>query len=104
MTQTAYVRFDATAKDRQLASKCVTRARKLLKGDGRTRLDWNMDLIATHANGCPMDFAKLLNADDFNFMHDVCGIARHLDRRTGKLTDFFLPRCAAKTPRSSQAA
>ena len=59
------------------------------------RLSFTMDLSATHSNGCPLDFNKLLNAPDFDFAHDVCGIQRHMDRQTGQLTDCFLPRCAA---------
>lgn len=34
----------------------------------------------------------LLVADDFNFMHDVGGINRHLDIATDTLTDCFSPR------------
>lgn len=57
-------------------------------------MDAEMDVTATHANGCPLDLAKLLAADDFNFAHDVFGIRGHIDRRTGKLDGHFLPRCA----------
>ena len=53
-----------------------------------------MDLTATRANGCPMDFARLLKAPAFDFLHDLYGIYRHLDRETGKLMDSFLPRCS----------
>ena len=53
-----------------------------------------MDLTAAHANGCPMDFAKLLDAPAADFAHDVYGIARHINRTTGTLEDCFLPRCA----------
>ena len=53
-----------------------------------------MDLAACHANACPLDFKRMANADDFNLLHDVCGIGVHLDRETGKLTDCFLPRFA----------
>jgi hypothetical protein len=63
-------------------------------------LSWRMDITATHANGCRLDLSKLLTADDFTFAHDMDGIARHLDRDTGKLGDCFLPRCAA--PASSE--
>lgn len=34
----------------------------------------------------------LAKADDFNFAHDVFGIMRHYDERTGKLTGGFSPR------------
>lgn len=51
-----------------------------------------MDIIACHLNGCPLRLAELAEADEFNFSHDVWGIRRHMDRKTGKLTDCFLPR------------
>lgn len=66
-----------------------------------TRAGWQgnhmstlMDLSACHLNGCPLDLDRMLEADDFNLMHDVAGIARHIDRNTGKLTRCFLPRFA----------
>ena len=55
-----------------------------------------MDLVATHCNGNPMDFAGLLDADLFNFSHDVSGIRRHIDRSTGRLVGFFVPRYSRK--------
>jgi hypothetical protein len=55
-----------------------------------------LDLTACHCNGTPLNLERLLNADSFNFVHDVVGINRHLDRDTGKLTGFFLPRSSAK--------
>lgn len=54
----------------------------------------DMDITATHCNGCPLDLEKLLAADDFNFAHDIAGISNCLDRKTGKLTNCFLPRYA----------
>ncbi len=53
-----------------------------------------MDIIATHTNGCPLDLQKLLNADAFNFAHDIVGINNHIDRETGELKNCFLPRCS----------
>jgi hypothetical protein len=55
-----------------------------------------MDLTACHANGCPMDFETLLSAPDADFVHDVGGIHRYIDRTTGRLGDCFVPRCAAR--------
>jgi len=72
-------------------------------GHWYTRLTMEMDLKACHANGCPLDFERLLNADDFNFTHDVCGIAAHMDRETGKLRDMFLPRFASKQHYSEES-
>lgn len=60
------------------------------------RMTCIMDLSACHANGCPLDLEKLENAQDFDFVHDVAGIARHMDRTTGQLTDCFVPRFAAR--------
>lgn len=59
-------------------------------------MDLHMDLTACHANGCPMDWEKLMKADDFTLAHDVAGISRHINRRTGKLENCFLPRCHAR--------
>lgn len=56
------------------------------------RLELEMDLVACHANGCPMDFAKVLAADEFNFRHDVWGISNNINRETGELMNCFLPR------------
>ena len=50
-----------------------------------------MDISGCHLSN-PLDLDKLLDADDFNFMHDVLGIMKHIDRKTGELRDFFLPR------------
>lgn len=57
------------------------------------RIDARMDISAVHAH-CPLRLADLLSADNFNFSHDMYGIRTHLDRQTGKLTGFFLPRFA----------
>lgn len=57
-------------------------------------LDVIMDLTACHLNGMPLDLAKLLAADDLTFAHDVGGIRAHINRRTGKINDCFVPRTA----------
>jgi len=53
-----------------------------------------MDVTACHANGCQLQLDELLAAGDGDFAHDVFGIHRHIDRRTGTLTGCFLPRYA----------
>jgi hypothetical protein len=93
------VSFDCTNEERQAAKRIAERYNRLLISNGFKPLgevDVIMDLIATHANGCPLDFARLERADDFNLMHDVDGIGAHLDRDTGELGDCFLPRFARK--------
>lgn len=97
------VSFDISYADRALMRACVDRADELgLVGeDIDARLSLEMDLVATHANGCPIDFERLLAADNFNFVHDICGIARHLNRETGELLDMFRPRFALKSRRAA---
>lgn len=57
-------------------------------------MDISMDVTACHANGCLLRLEELLQAEDFDFAHDVFGIMAHLNRRTGRLEDCFLPRFA----------
>lgn len=97
MPATVEVSFKTTPAEFATIRKIIDRAAAhglIRKHDDR--LSISMDLAATHANGCPMDFDRLLAADDFNFAHDYCGIARHIDRETGQLTDHFLPRFAKR--------
>ncbi len=88
------VSFDISAEDFALIKKIATRAVKLLKITfPNYDKQWSMmDLTACHANGCPLRLKDLLDADDFNFAHDIFGLLRHLNRDTGKLENCFLPR------------
>lgn len=88
------VSFDATPAEQKAAHRVAIRARGLYvqHGHDRALLEIEMDLLATHANGCHLDFERMESADDFNLMHDVGGIYRHIDRETGRLTGCFLPR------------
>lgn len=92
------VSFERTAAENKLAYAVARRAHARLvevKGSQAPAVvEIVMDLIAVHANGCPLDFRKLAKFDDFNVMHDVVGINNHIDRKTGKLRDCFRPRCA----------
>jgi len=88
------VSFTVTEVESLLINKIARRAQKC--GWDRDTTETRMDLSACHANGCPLDFERLLAADDFNLLHDVCGIARHIDHGTGELMDCFRPRFARK--------
>lgn len=90
------IKFEATREESELIAQIVKRARGL--GLDRSVIDLLMDVEACHCNGCPLDLPRLLAADDFNLMHDVGGIVRHLSRDTGELLDCFWPRFAAPTP------
>jgi hypothetical protein len=55
-----------------------------------------MDLCAAHLD-TPMELHRLLSSAAHDLLHDVLGIHKHLNRKTGKLEDCFLPRCALPT-------
>lgn len=55
-------------------------------------LQLEMDITATHCNGNPLRLEDMLTAPVMDLMHDIVGIRRHLDRKTGKLGDCFSPR------------
>lgn len=81
--------FETIAK---IADRCLTYgARK------RSKIDIIMDIEAVHCNGNPLRLNDLLDAPNFDFAHDVFGIQQHLDRRTGKLQNCFVPRYSART-------
>lgn len=92
---TTFVKFDATKKEIKLTEEIADRFRNeknaIYECD---REDLLMDLRATNANGCPLDFQKLLKAPSADFFHDIYGIRKYLNRKTGELTDFFDPRCS----------
>lgn len=100
------ISFRTSPRDFDLIAEIADRAERLGKKyrharEQRTRSDYEMDIAATHVNGCPLNLQKLLEADDFNFAHDVFGIERHLNRSTGELENCFVPRCAAKQSASA---
>jgi hypothetical protein len=84
-----------TAEEEAHVDRIVERAEELFERTGveRESLDIQMDLSATHAK-CPLRLSEFAEADDFNFAHDIWGIYRHLNRKTGELEDSFLPRFA----------
>ncbi len=57
------------------------------------RVSTAMDIEATYES-TTMGLDKLLGFDRFNFAHDIIGIANNINRRTRKLDNCFLPRCA----------
>lgn len=93
-----HVKFNTTEDDGRTISGIVSRAAAFNLG---SRMDIHMDLSATHCNGNPLRLDDLLAADDFNFLHDVCGIMKHLDRDTGKLTGGFTPRFTKRVKKAA---
>lgn len=90
------ISFETTREEDKLIGAIVDRAMKAFENAPRCPncMSLTMDLSATNANGCPLDFAKLLAFDGFNFTHDIVGIMKHINRTTGKLENCFVPRCA----------
>lgn len=84
------INFQTTDEEFDLIQQIVDRAVELSLT--KDRMSTHMDVVAVHKNGNPLRLADLLAADEFNFIHDIAGIYRHLDRDTGELRDFFSPR------------
>lgn len=57
------------------------------------QIDLSMDLTAAKYSMPEIDFDALLGFKDADFLHDVSGIIRNLNRETGVLENHFLPRC-----------
>ncbi|HHA5789729.1 TPA: hypothetical protein ACOBID_001770 [Enterococcus faecium] len=55
------------------------------------RISLKMDLDIAH-QAFNLRLKDLLNADDFNFTHDIVGIQKHIDRENKRMVDGFLPR------------
>ena len=92
----AKIKWKTSLADQVLIIKIRDRYFDLLKKEDIyvARVSVEMDITACHLNGCPLRLKDLLEADDFNFVHDVAGIMGRMDRKTGKLTRCFLPRFA----------
>ena len=91
--------WDTTREDMSTIHTIVTQARAAFRRAGlvaRSPLDIEMDITACHCNGTPLRLTDMVDAPDADLLHDVCGIARHLDRETGQLRDGFMPRYAGK--------
>ncbi len=70
---------------------------------GRTAQDLELDLAAVHEHA-PLDLEGLASAEIFALIHDVGGIAYHLNRQTGELEGHFVPRYLARTRRTTNTA
>lgn len=90
------INFTATTAERFIIQKIAARAMEMrgISGHYTDAIDVELDLLAAHANGCPLRLNDMLGADDFQFAHDIYGIARNLDRKCGRLINCFVPRYA----------
>lgn len=71
----------------------ATRAEALFKRPEVTQAIVYMAVRMVHQRR-GLRLQELVEADDFNFAHDVGGILQHLDFPTGELQDCFVPRFA----------
>ena len=92
MTKT--VKF-ANKEDSETIHRIIERLRDM--GDVEEGFDYlslEMDISAVHVNGCQLRLEELLEAPDYSFLHDVFGIQRNINRKTGKLKNCFCPQFA----------
>ena len=84
-----------TKEEYKQVAQIAERAVKLYcnAGEEREPIDIQMDLECCNET-IPLDFNKLECINNFNLMHDISGIGRHLNRETRQIEDCFLPRCA----------
>lgn len=96
------VKLDATKHEMKLIKAISKRVQEMdyiysLEHDVEYPLmEAMMDINACHSNGNPLRLKDLLEADNFNFMHDVFGIRRHINRETGELENLFSPRFTSR--------
>ena len=90
------VSFTVSKEEAFQIREIAKRALAMSKDDGINYpyMDIEMDLTAVHANGCPINLPKMLTAEYNDFGHDIYGIRRYIDRKTGTLTNCFQPRCS----------
>lgn len=88
------INFNVSAGDGELIRRIACRALGLMPNPITSRRSLEMTLTACHANGCPLRLEAMLEAGEFDLLHDVHGLHACIDRKTGKLTNHFLPRFA----------
>ncbi|MFA7662864.1 MAG: hypothetical protein WCX88_03015 [Patescibacteria group bacterium] len=96
------VKFNSTKADSEIIHKIADRAIATFARGSFSKLDIIMDVEAVHCNGVKLRLAELLQADKFNFMHDISGMHNCLNRTTGKLENCFLRRFAARKTKKAK--
>jgi hypothetical protein len=91
------VSFEITDAESNLIFAIAERAWKKYEIKDTYNYDFTtliLDITATHCNGAALKLKDMLEADDFNFFHDIWGIYKHINRETGQLENWFWPRFA----------
>ncbi len=90
------ISFKTTKEEAIQIGHIINRARKLSDNpDQIDTMSHHMDISACIANNFPLKLQEWLDAPDGDFLHDFYGITRHINRKTGKIENCFLPRFAA---------
>jgi hypothetical protein len=93
---TGAINWNVSRIEYDLIEKIAERALALIPSYPDPKRTLIMDIQACHCNGCPLDLTGLLAAGDNEFMCEIAGIRKAINRRTGKLTDdAYMPRYAA---------
>lgn len=90
------ITFECSKQDMYLIGKITRRGYEMAKAQG-VEIDFmicQMDIAVCHCNGTALKLLQLLMSDNADFAHDFCGIGNNIDRKTGKLLNFFTPRFA----------
>lgn len=86
------ISFDCAKEEALTISKIVA----LVAGRRNINMmELEMDITAVHCNGNPLKLQEFLEAYEINpssFWHDITGILWNINRETGKLDNFFVPR------------
>ena len=85
--------WNATRDEMDLIVKIMDRVQEA--GSTIDRREVSMDLEAVHCNGCPLELDRMASGHIGDVLHDVHGISKNIDRKTGKLKRGFQPRFAA---------
>lgn len=87
-----FEQIEKRRNEMETISKIVERADKLnLLCDDRISLMMDLDVSNKEFD---LRVNELLEADDFNFSHDICGIQNNIDRTTKTFINCFVPRFA----------
>jgi hypothetical protein len=92
------VEFSMGREELELVKQIAERVEELtaamqIEGMQYDRHELVMDLDAAYTSAGPVNLTRLLESPDADFLHDIYGIRRHIDRASGELTGCFMPRC-----------
>lgn len=85
-------KFPITPLEFELIDQIVDRAHYLFPD--REENDIRMDIQAVILGGCRLRLYDLVYSENIDFIHDIVGIEKHLNRQSFQLENCFRPRYA----------